>query len=159
MANADEDTPSRQPLPIVRQDEEPAALASASASKPAADAAGGSVTVEGPVIAGSSSEQTDGNRGAKARRDHAQAIEQEEQVMAEPTLVNGQITDAVTQADVATLGNAPAMAIATLYQTTVAAVTLSVQSAVANQQALNGLMTAILSQSVQALQGSSPKAG
>ncbi len=79
--------------------------------------------------------------------------------MAEPTLVNGQITDAVTQADVATLGNAPAMAIATLYQTTVAAVTLSVQSAVANQQALNGLMTAILSQSVQALQGSSPKAG
>ncbi len=46
MANADEDTPSRQPLPIVRQDEETAALARASASKPAADAAGGSVTVE-----------------------------------------------------------------------------------------------------------------
>ncbi len=79
--------------------------------------------------------------------------------MADPTLVNGQITDAVTQADVATLGNAPAMATATLYQTTVAAVTLSVQNAVANQQALNCLMMAILSQSVLALQGSSPKAG
>lgn len=37
--------------------------------------------------------------------------------MAIPTAVNGQITDAVTQTGVSVLGNAPAMAMGTLYST------------------------------------------
>jgi len=36
--------------------------------------------------------------------------------MALPTEVNGQITDAVTQANVSVLGQAPAMAMGTIYQ-------------------------------------------
>ncbi len=54
--------------------------------------------------------------------------------MADPTLVNGQITDAVTQTDVMVLGSASAMAIGTLYQVTAQAIALSMQNAVANQQ-------------------------
>lgn len=37
--------------------------------------------------------------------------------MAFPTAVNGQITDAVTQANVKVIGEAPAMAMGNLYQT------------------------------------------
>ncbi len=37
--------------------------------------------------------------------------------MAFPSAVNGQITDAVTQANVKVVGEAPAMAIGNLYQT------------------------------------------
>lgn len=36
--------------------------------------------------------------------------------MALPTPVNGQITDAVTQANLSVLGQAPAMAMGTIYQ-------------------------------------------
>lgn len=74
--------------------------------------------------------------------------------MAEPTLVNGQITDAVTQADVMVLGSAPAMAIGTLYQVTAQAIALSMQNAVANQQAMNSLAAAILARCVNAIEHS-----
>jgi hypothetical protein len=73
--------------------------------------------------------------------------------MAEPTLVNGQITDAVTQTDVMVLGNAPAMAIGALYQVTAQAIALSMQNAVANQQAMNSLAAVILARCVQAIEG------
>ena len=68
--------------------------------------------------------------------------------MADPTLVNGQITDAVTQANVKVLGDAPAQAIATVYQVMAQAVGLSMQNAVANQQRMNALGNALTVQSV-----------
>jgi hypothetical protein len=68
--------------------------------------------------------------------------------MAEPTPVNGQITDSVTQTNIEVLGNAPATAVSSLYQTTANANGLSVQNAVANQQNANTLFTAVLSASV-----------
>lgn len=73
--------------------------------------------------------------------------------MAEPTLVNGQITDAVTQADLMVLGSAPAMAVGTLYQVTAQAIALSMQNAVANQQAMNSLAAAILARCIVAIEG------
>lgn len=73
--------------------------------------------------------------------------------MADPTLVNGQITDAVTQADVVTLGNAPAMAVSNVYQSLAQAVGLSMQNAVANQQNMNTLAIAVLTRCVAQLEG------
>jgi hypothetical protein len=72
--------------------------------------------------------------------------------MADPTLVNGQITDAVTQADVATLGNAPAMAIGSIYQTMAHSIGLAMQNAVANQQNMNTLAVAVLTRCVAQLE-------
>jgi hypothetical protein len=54
--------------------------------------------------------------------------------MAEPTPVNGQITDAITQGDLTALGNAPAMAMGTLYQHMAHATGILFQNAVAAQQ-------------------------
>lgn len=56
--------------------------------------------------------------------------------MADVTLVNGQVTDAVTQANVTTLGSAPAQSLGTLYQTVAHSVSLALVSA---QQAQAGL--------------------
>jgi tRNA A37 threonylcarbamoyltransferase TsaD len=63
--------------------------------------------------------------------------------MADPTLVDGQITDAVTQANVKVLGDAPAMAMGTVFQTTAQSIGLSMQNAVAAQQMMNRLTVAI----------------
>ena len=71
--------------------------------------------------------------------------------MADPTLVNGQITDAVTQANVKVLGDAPAQAIATVYQVMAQAVGLSMQNAVANQQNMNTIDTGVTTQGVNLL--------
>jgi hypothetical protein len=71
--------------------------------------------------------------------------------MAEPTLVNGQITDAVTQTNVKVLAEAPAMAMATVYQTMAQAIGLSMQNAVANQQNMNTLSVAVLTKCVSQL--------
>jgi len=54
--------------------------------------------------------------------------------MADPTLVNGQITDAVTQANVQVLADAPAQALATLYQVMAHSVGIGMQNATAAQQ-------------------------
>lgn len=54
--------------------------------------------------------------------------------MAEPTTVNGQITDAVTQSNTKVIGEAPAMAMATLYQSTAQALGMAAQNAVYAQQ-------------------------
>jgi len=54
--------------------------------------------------------------------------------MAFPTSVNSQITDSVTQANVKVLGDAPAMAIGTLYQATAQALSNAAHNATNAQQ-------------------------
>ncbi|MEJ0044387.1 MAG: RebB family R body protein [Rhizomicrobium sp.] len=54
--------------------------------------------------------------------------------MAEPTPVNGQITDAVTQANVKVVGEAPAMAMGALYQSLAHSTGILYENAAAAQQ-------------------------
>lgn len=54
--------------------------------------------------------------------------------MAIPTLVNGQITDSVTQSNLAVLGNAPAIAMSTVYQSMAHSMGLMFQNSVQAQQ-------------------------
>jgi hypothetical protein len=68
--------------------------------------------------------------------------------MTETTPVNGQITDAVTQANVKVLGDAPAQALGTLYQVMAQSMGLSMQNAVANQQNMSTIDTAVTTQGV-----------
>ncbi|AOK28082.1 RebB like protein [Burkholderia singularis] len=68
--------------------------------------------------------------------------------MAEGTQVNTQITDAVTQTNVKVVAEAPAQAIASLYQVASHAAGLSLQNAVQSQQALNQVSTAVVSKAV-----------
>jgi len=56
--------------------------------------------------------------------------------MALPTPVNGQITDAVTQANVKVLGDAPAMAMGALYQSMSHSTGILYENAVSSQQQL-----------------------
>ena len=56
--------------------------------------------------------------------------------MAYPTLVNDQITDSVTQANVKVLGDAPAMAMGSIYQAMAHSTGILYQNAVASQQQL-----------------------
>ena len=67
-------------------------------------------------------------------------------MMADPTLVNGQITDAVTQTNVKVLADAPAQALATVYQTMAQAVGLGMQNATAAQQQMNTINQAVTTQ-------------
>ena len=57
--------------------------------------------------------------------------------MAFPTAVNSQITDAVTQANVQVLADAPAVAMANLYQATSQALANAAHNATAAQQQAN----------------------
>lgn len=54
--------------------------------------------------------------------------------MSEPTPVNPQITDAVTQANVKVLGDAPAIALGNLYQATAQALANAAHNATSAQQ-------------------------
>jgi hypothetical protein len=54
--------------------------------------------------------------------------------MAQPTAVNDQITDAVTQSSVKVIGDAPAIALGSLYQATAQALSNAAHNAVNNQQ-------------------------
>jgi hypothetical protein len=56
--------------------------------------------------------------------------------MADSTLVNGQITDAVTQTNVKVLAEAPAQSMALIYQTMAHSISLAMENA---QQAQGGL--------------------
>jgi hypothetical protein len=69
----------------------------------------------------------------------------------DPTLVNGQITDAVTQANVAVLGTAPAQALATDYQTLAQSVGLGMQNAVASQKNLATIASSVTTQAANLL--------
>lgn len=57
--------------------------------------------------------------------------------MAFPTSVNDQITDSVTQTNVKVLGDAPAMALGSLYQATAQALATAALNATSAQQQLN----------------------
>ncbi len=56
--------------------------------------------------------------------------------MAIPTAVNGQITDAVTQTNVKVLGDAPAMAMGTVFQTLAHSTGILYENATSSQQQL-----------------------
>ncbi|MEN9657771.1 MAG: hypothetical protein RL571_1236 [Pseudomonadota bacterium] len=73
--------------------------------------------------------------------------------MADSTLVNGQITDAVTQTNVKVVAEAPAQAIASLYQVASHSAGLSLQNAIHSQQALNQISSAIVSKAVTMILG------
>ncbi len=68
--------------------------------------------------------------------------------MAFPTAVNNQITDAVTQSNVKVIGEAPAMAMGTIYQSMAQAAGILFQNAVAAQQQQNTLAQAATNQGV-----------
>jgi len=71
--------------------------------------------------------------------------------MAYPTSVNSQITDAVTQANVQLLGNAPAVAMSNLYQATAQALANAAHNATTAQQQANILAQAVTTQGVALL--------
>ncbi len=56
--------------------------------------------------------------------------------MAIPTAVNGQITDAVTQTNVKVLGDAPAMAMGTIFQSVAHSTGILYENATSSQQQL-----------------------
>lgn len=72
------------------------------------------------------------------------------QVQAAET-VNGQITDAVTQANVKVLGDSPAQSLSNLYQTVSQSLSLSAQNAVTAQQQSNIIHQTTTTQGVSAL--------
>ncbi|MGO1070250.1 RebB family R body protein [Lysobacter sp. CA199] len=65
------------------------------------------------------------------------------------TPVNSQITDAVTQTNVKVVAEAPAQAIASLYQVSSHSTGLALQNAVHSQQVLNQISSAVVSKAVQ----------
>lgn len=68
--------------------------------------------------------------------------------MADPTAVNGQITDAVTQTNVKVLADAPAEALGSIYQVMAHSTGLSMQNATANQQQFSAVSNAAVTQGV-----------
>lgn len=68
--------------------------------------------------------------------------------MAFPTAVNNQITDAVTQSNVKVIGEVPAMAMGTIYQSIAHATGILFQNAAAAQQQQNTLGQAATTQGV-----------
>lgn len=76
--------------------------------------------------------------------------------MAFPTAINDQITDAVTQANVKVLGEAPAMAMGALYQATAQALSLAAQNATNQQQAGDSLAQAVATRAAAFLLGGAP---
>jgi hypothetical protein len=71
--------------------------------------------------------------------------------MAFPTAVNDQITDAVTQSNVKVIGEAPAFAMASIYQSLAHSTGILFENAVAAQQQQNTLAQAAANQGVMQL--------
>lgn len=69
--------------------------------------------------------------------------------MADNTPVNSQITDAVTQANVKVLGEAPAQAMALVYQTVAHSISLAMQTAGHSQGGLQQISNAVTSSAVR----------
>ena len=74
--------------------------------------------------------------------------------MAFPTAINSQITDAITQANVKVLGDAPAMAMGNVYQAVAQALANAAHNATSAQQQNNVLAQAVTTRCVQLLLGS-----
>lgn len=68
--------------------------------------------------------------------------------MAFPTAINSQITDAITQSNVKVIGEAPAIAIASIYQVMSHSIGILMQNAVGQQQQQNTLAQAASNQGV-----------
>jgi len=73
--------------------------------------------------------------------------------MAYPTAVNNMITDAVSQANVKVLADAPAVAVAELYQATAQALSLAAQNAAVAQQQAATLAQAVSSMAAKTVLG------
>ncbi|WP_024302560.1 RebB family R body protein [Pseudogulbenkiania sp. MAI-1] len=71
--------------------------------------------------------------------------------MAFPTPLNGQITDAVTQSNVKVIGEAPAMAAGTIYQSLAHSEGILMESAVESQQELSSEGEEVASQMVDSI--------
>lgn len=70
-----------------------------------------------------------------------------------PLYVNSQVTDAITQTNVKVVAEAPAQAMAAFYQMMASANGLAAANAVSNQQNLNQLNPAIVSQAIAKING------
>lgn len=79
--------------------------------------------------------------------------------MAIPTLVNGQITDAVTQSSVSLLGQAPAIAMGSIYQSAAHSTSILFQNAVQAQQQASMCSQAATNQGVVQLYSVNTMAG
>jgi len=73
--------------------------------------------------------------------------------MAEPTPVNSQITDSVTQTNGEVLGEAPAMAMGTIYQALASSVGMMMANAAQAQQQANIVSQAATAASVAVILG------
>jgi hypothetical protein len=93
----------------------------------------------------------------KLARSYVGQLAKKEIDMADSTAVNAQITDAVTQNNVKVIAEAPAQAIAALYQVASHSAGLSLQNAVHSQQALNQVSTAAVSKAVALIMAISDK--
>lgn len=71
--------------------------------------------------------------------------------MTVPPIVNTQITDAVTQANVKVVGEAPAPALGSVYQTAAHSMSLLFENAVSAQQSLNTTAQAATNQGIAQL--------
>lgn len=71
--------------------------------------------------------------------------------MTVPPIVNAQITDAVTQANVKVVGEAPALALGSVYQTAAHSMGLLFENAVSAQQSLNAATQAAANQGIAQL--------
>jgi hypothetical protein len=71
--------------------------------------------------------------------------------MAFPTAVNDQITDAVTQSNVKVIGEAPAVALGSLYQSLAHAAGIAAQNLVTQQQNANNVSLAVVTACTEAL--------
>jgi ABC-type Fe2+-enterobactin transport system substrate-binding protein len=69
--------------------------------------------------------------------------------MANDTAVNSQITDAITQTNVKVLGEAPAQAMALVYQTMAHSISLAMQNAMQAQGGLQQIGNAVTSSAVK----------
>ncbi len=76
-----------------------------------------------------------------------------------PTSVNNQITDAVTQVNVKVLGEAPAMALGSIYQSLAHSTGILFQNAVSAQQQQNTLAQAAANQGVMQIYSLNTMAG
>jgi hypothetical protein len=77
--------------------------------------------------------------------------------MADSTLVNGQITDAVTQANVKVLGEAPAQSMALVYQTMAHSISLAMENAQAAQGGLQQIGNAVTSSAITMIMNAAKK--
>jgi Killing trait len=77
--------------------------------------------------------------------------------MASETLVNGQITDAVTQTNVKVLGEAPAQSMALVYQTMAHSISLAMENAQQAQGGLQQIGNAVTSSAITMIMNAAKK--